>query len=96
MVMRLLLFHSQIVTLPASVIPPRVTRVDLTGPYQLAVGFADGSEQRVDLAPIATSGHDHWFGQLRDEAVFREVKIDAFGSLVWPNRVRLDRRRSFF
>ena len=90
MVMRLLLFHSQIVTLPASVIPPRVTRVDLTGPYQLAVGFADGSEQRVDLAPIATSGHDHWFGQLRDEAVFREVKIDTFGSLVWPNRVRLD------
>jgi hypothetical protein len=67
-----------------------VTRVDLTGEYRLAVGFSDGTEQRVDLAPAVTSGDARWFGELRDQVLFGQVQIDTFGSLRWPNGVGLD------
>ena len=63
---------------------PRVTHVDVIGAYRLAVGFADGSEQRIDFEPLL---HGKWFGQLRDLALFKGVAIDPHGSLTWPNGV---------
>lgn len=69
-------------TMPAFV--PRVTHVEVLGPYRLALAFVDGSEQKVDLEPLL---HGQWFGTLRDRSVFNGVAIDPHGSLVWPNGV---------
>jgi hypothetical protein len=67
-------------------VAPRVTHVDVLEPYRLAVAFIDGTEQKVDLAPLSQS---KWFGSLRDPAVFKQVVIDPHGSLLWPNHALL-------
>jgi hypothetical protein len=66
----------------------RVTGFDITGPYTLSVAFADGTEQRIDLAPVL---HGELFGPLRDLATFNAVKLDVeAGTLVWPNGADFD------
>lgn len=60
----------------------RVTSVKpLTG-YRLRVGFEDGVKGEVDLSerlfgPV--------FEPLRDPEVFRQVMVDEFGAVCWPN-----------
>jgi Protein of unknown function (DUF2442) len=59
----------------------RVTGFTITGPYTLLVAFADGTEQRIDLAPVL---HGRLFGPLRDLATFNAVVLDSeAGTLVW-------------
>lgn len=66
----------------------RVTRFSIVGPFTLAVSFGDGTEQRIDFAPILRGA---LFGPLRDEAMFNAVTLDAeAGTLVWPNGADFD------
>ena len=66
----------------------RVTRFSIVAPYTLAVGFADGTEQRIDFRPIL---HGPLFGPLQDQATFNAVRLDSeVGTLVWPNDADFD------
>jgi hypothetical protein len=60
----------------------RVTRVTPLANYRLEIEFQDGVYGTIDLS-------DRLFGEmfepLRDEAVFRQVSIDDFGAICWPN-----------
>lgn len=60
----------------------RVVRVTPLPGYCLRVEFADGVSGTVDLADELTG---EMFEPLRDEARFREVAIDEYGALCWPN-----------
>jgi hypothetical protein len=59
-----------------------VTRVTPLANHRLEVEFQDGVYGTIDLS-------DRLFGEmfepLRDEAAFREVSIDNFGTICWPN-----------
>lgn len=66
----------------------RVTRFSIVAPYTLVVAFADGTEQRIDFAPVL---HGPLFGPLRDLATFNAVRLDTeAGTLVWPNDADFD------
>jgi hypothetical protein len=65
---------------------PRVTHVVPLPDYRLALTFEDGTRGEVSLA-------DRLFGPLfeplRDPARFREVGVDRFGAVCWPNHADL-------
>jgi hypothetical protein len=66
----------------------RVTRFSIVGPYTLSVTFSDGTEQRIDFAPVL---HGVLFGPLQDPTTFNAVTLDAeAGTLVWPNGADFD------
>lgn len=50
--------------------------------YRLRVEFDDGVSGTIDL-PGELDGEV--FQPLRDEAVFRQVAVDEFGAVYWPN-----------
>jgi hypothetical protein len=61
---------------------------EITGPYALRVWFEDGSEQRIDFAPVLGG---ELLGPLRDPTLFRQVCIDPEAhALVWPNGADFD------
>ena len=51
----------------------RVARFSIVGPYTLTVAFADGTEQRIDFAPVLNGP---LFGPLQDLATFNAVRLD--------------------
>ena len=59
-----------------------VAAVRALNDYQLEVSFDDGTRGVVSLA-------DQLFGSmfepLRDESIFRQVFVDDFGAICWPN-----------
>jgi hypothetical protein len=60
----------------------RVKRVKPEAGYGLWVEFEDGTRGTVDL-----SG-ELWgpvFEPLRDVALFRQVSVDEYGAICWPN-----------
>jgi hypothetical protein len=66
----------------------RVARFNIVGPYTLAVGFTDGTEQRIDFQPVL---HGAIFGPLMDLATFNAVALDPeAGTLTWPNGADFD------
>jgi hypothetical protein len=66
----------------------RVTQFNIVGPYTLLVEFSDGTEQRIDFAPVLQGA---LFGPLRDQTVFNAVALDGeVGTLVWPNGADFD------
>jgi hypothetical protein len=66
----------------------RVTRFSIVGPYTLAVGFSDNTEQRIDFEPVLRGA---LFEPLRDLATFNAVRLDdEAGTLVWPNDADFD------
>lgn len=66
----------------------QVTRFSIDGPYTLLVAFADGTEQRIDFAPVLQGP---LFGLLQDLAIFNGVRLDTeAGTLVWPNDADFD------
>lgn len=66
----------------------RVQSFEIKGPFVLSVRFDDGSEQEIDFEPMLAG---ELFGPLRDEAVFRQVRIDPeVHTLVWPNGADFD------
>jgi hypothetical protein len=60
----------------------RVVRVTPLPDYRLRVEFDDGVTGIVELADELTGPV---FGPLRDEELFRQVMVDDFGAVSWPN-----------
>jgi len=66
----------------------RVRQVEVVGLYVLRVEFDDGTCQTVDLEPILAGA---LYGPLRDQAMFRQVRVDAeVHTVVWPNGADFD------
>jgi hypothetical protein len=61
---------------------PRVIKVDPLPEYRLHVEFDDGVAGTIDLSGELDG---EVFQPLRDEAVFRQVMVDEFGAVCWPN-----------
>lgn len=60
----------------------RVVKVDALEGYRLSIVFDDGVAGIVDLSerlfgPV--------FEPLKDPTIFRQVAIDEFGAVCWPN-----------
>src|SRR5215470_3484793 len=60
----------------------RVVKVALLPQYRLLVEFDYGVASTVDLSDELDGAV---FQPLRDEAVFRQVTVDEFGAVCWPN-----------
>ena len=66
----------------------RVSHFSIVDPYTLAVGFADGTEQRINFEPVL---HGALFGPLQDPATFNAVSLDSeAGTLTWPTGADFD------
>ncbi len=61
---------------------PRVVKVSPLPQYRLYVEFDDGVSGTIDLSDELDG---EVFQPLRDEATFRQVKVDEFGAVCWPN-----------
>ena len=61
---------------------PRIVSVQPLDDYQLSISFDDGVQGVISLK-------DRLFGPvfepLSDPAVFRQVFVDEFGAIAWPN-----------
>jgi hypothetical protein len=69
---------------------PRITQVEVPGPFRVTLTFTDGSTDTVDLAPWI-EGRRGVFAALQDPAFFAQVAVDAeAGTIVWPNGADLD------
>ena len=72
------------------VLHPRITTAQVETGFRVRLGFTDGAEAVVDLAPLV-EGRDGVFAPLQDPAYFALVSVDAeAGTIVWPNGVDLD------
>jgi hypothetical protein len=69
---------------------PRVVKVAPLSQYRLHVEFDDGVVGTIDLSGEFDG---EVFQPLRDEAVFRQVTVDEFGAVCWPNGPDHSRRR---
>jgi hypothetical protein len=66
----------------------RVTSVEIAGPHRLRVGFADGSTQVIDFAPVLGG---ELFGPLKEPGLFNQVRSDpGVHTLAWPNGADFD------
>jgi uncharacterized protein DUF2442 len=61
---------------------PRVVKVAPLPKYRLHVEFDDGVAGTIDLSDELDG---EVFRPLRDEAMFRQVTVDEFGAVCWPN-----------
>ena len=61
---------------------PRVVKVAPLPKYRLHVEFDDGVAGTIDLSGELTG---EVFEPLRDEALFRQVTVDEFGAVCWPD-----------
>lgn len=66
----------------------RIISFQIQAPYRLAIVFADGKEQAVDLEPVLKG---ELYGPLKDPDLFRRVYLDPVaGTLAWPNGADFD------
>lgn len=66
----------------------RIVSVEVTGTYQVRVGFDDGTSREIDLEPILEG---ELYGPLRDPEIFARVVVDPeVRTLVWPNGADFD------
>jgi hypothetical protein len=69
---------------------PRIVAAHTERPYLIALTFADGSSNVVDVSPWIMA-HRGVLGALRDPALFAQVQVDPdAGTIVWPNGADLD------
>lgn len=61
---------------------PRVVKVVPLPQHRLHVEFDDGLAGIIDLSGELDG---EVFRPLRDQAVFRQVTVDEFGAVCWPN-----------
>jgi hypothetical protein len=62
---------------------PRVISLEVVSATVLRVRFSDGTERTIDFEPVLFG---RVYGPLREEALFRQVRIDSAGyGLEWPN-----------
>jgi hypothetical protein len=60
----------------------RVVKVAPLPQYRLHVEFDDGVSGTIDLSDELDG---EVFRRLRDESIFRQVTVDEFGAVCWPN-----------
>jgi hypothetical protein len=60
----------------------RIVRVEALANYRLHIEFDDGVKGTIDLSGELTGDV---FQPLRDEAMFRQVTVDEYGAVCWPN-----------
>jgi uncharacterized protein DUF2442 len=65
---------------------PRVVKVAPLPKYRLHLEFDDGIAGTIDLSGELTGEVSE---PLRDEAMFRQVTVDEFGAVCWPNGLDL-------
>jgi Protein of unknown function (DUF2442) len=66
-------------------VPYKITRAEVTGPYRLRLTFADGLDGDVDLSSLRDD-RGEVFAPLRDRSYFDQVTVDPeLGTVVWPN-----------
>ena len=71
-------------------IHPRVVTVVPTGAFVVHLGFTDGLQATVDLAPWV-AGKGGVFTALQNADSFAQVTVDReAGTICWPNGVDLD------
>jgi hypothetical protein len=69
---------------------PRITEVQVVGPFRVGLKFTDGTQGVADVGPWI-AGRGGVFLALQDPAFFRQVSVDSeAGTLVWPNGADLD------
>jgi hypothetical protein len=61
---------------------PRVVKVVPLPQFRLRIEFQDGVSGEIDIFPRLSGPV---FEPLRDEALFRQVSVDAYGAVYWPN-----------
>ena len=61
---------------------PRVVNVVALPNYRLRVEFDDGVVGEIEILPRLSGPV---FAPLHDEKLFRQVGIDEFGAVCWPN-----------
>lgn len=66
----------------------RVACVRALPDYRLRVRFNDGTEGDVDLSRLIRASHAGVFAALRDEALFRRVRV-TLGAVTWPGDLDL-------
>ena len=65
-----------------------ITEARVVAPRTLLLRFDDGLERIIDFTGVL---HGEMYGPLRDDAVFRQVKLDPdFDTVVWPNGADFD------
>jgi hypothetical protein len=70
------------------VAPWRVTEVEALPGFRLRVRFNDGTEGTVEMAAFIKSDAAGVFAALRDEKLFRQVRI-SLGAVTWPGDLDL-------
>jgi hypothetical protein len=66
----------------------RVERLEIVGPYTLALRFEDGTERRIDFRPVLEG---ELFGPLQNPNMFNAVSLDKeVGTVTWPNGADFD------
>ena len=80
---------------PSEVVPPispkvpwRVAEVEAMSKFRLRVRFNDGTEGEVNMAWFVQSPDAGVFVALRDEVLFRQVRIE-WGAVTWPGELDL-------
>ena len=69
---------------------PRITHVQVVGPFRVGLTFMDGTHGVADVGPWI-AGRGGIFHALQDPAFFAQVTVDPdAGTLVWPNGADLD------
>jgi len=61
---------------------PRVVNVVALPNYRLRIEFDDGVAGEIEILPRLSGPV---FAPLHDEKLFRQVGIDEFGAVCWPN-----------
>ena len=69
-------------------IAPEMVAVIVRPAHTVRIVFADGEVRDVDVTPLLDTPA---FSQLRDQALFEQVKVDGeTGTIVWPGDIDLD------
>lgn len=68
--------------------PWRIRQVEAKPEFRLWVRFNDGTEGDVDMAGLVHSSRAGVFAALRDEMLFRQVRLE-YGVVTWPGDLDL-------
>lgn len=68
--------------------PWRIAAVETLPGFRLWVRFNDGTEGEVNMAAIVDSPEAGVFAVLRDEALFRQARLE-WGAVTWPGELDL-------
>jgi len=68
--------------------PWRVAEVEALPGFRLRLRFNDGTSGFVEMEKLVNSDHAGVFAALRDERLFRRVRI-SLGSVSWPGELDL-------